>query len=340
MQTQFRFVRLFLVLTIIFLVPSCSNPSSTGTKTIEPETQKNKSITLGIVQIAQYSVLDTFREAVIQGLNEQGFVEGKNLVIDYQNAQGDINTLSTIVSKFESDKVDVIFCISTPACIATAKAADTIPVVFGFVTDPIGAGLVTQMKNHGGNITGVQATRPIEGVLTMIGDFMPSARNIGIISNQSEPNSQYEISHLKQYTDQMNLGLVFVQVNASAVSEVFTAAQSLVGRVDAIYIPGDNVAKQGIASIIQVCETNKIPCFGSEQDDIASGVIAVYMYYAQDYGHQAAAILARVLHGEKPGAIDVGMASNFSLSINTEAAKRMDFVIPQQEIEKASRIYP
>jgi putative ABC transport system substrate-binding protein len=335
-------IRFFSFLLIIFLASACSifpsNVTITHTPTTPDNSQSKKILTLGIVQLVQYSVLDTFREAVLQGLEDQGFIEGENLVIDYQNAQGDLNNLSTIVSKFKSDEVDVIFCITSPACIAAAEASETIPVVFGFVTDPIGAGLVTQMKNHGGNITGLPATKLAVDTLQMIRDFMPSAINLGIISNQSEPNSQYEIRQLNQYADQMDF--VLIQVNASAVSEVFTAAQSLVGRVDAIYIPGDNVAKQGIASIIQVCETNKIPCFGSEQPDIESGVIAVYSYYTHDYGIETAALLARVLRGENPGTIDIGIPSNFSLSINTEAATRMEFVIPQEEIDKAGRIYP
>src|SRR6185437_5431290 len=107
---------------------------------------------IGISQLFPHPVLDTYRKGFTDELSAQGFSGAK---IDYQNSQGDINVAKTIADKFVSDKDDLIFCITTPSCIAASKATTTIPVILGYVTDPVAAGIVKDAQKPGANITGV-----------------------------------------------------------------------------------------------------------------------------------------------------------------------------------------
>ena len=341
-HSPLSYLLLICIITGMLFLPSCDGVNQTGSPADKMESssedETTEIISLGIVQIVPDLLFDAFRKATIDELEKLGYVDGQNLKIDYHDAQGDINNVTSIVAKFINDKVDVIFCISTLACVATVNASDTIPIVFGMVTDPLGAKLATQLEQPGGNITGVTALRPFEDVLKMIKEITPETEKVGVISNPGEQNSQFEVRQLKLYAPQNNLEIV--EVNASSVSEVATAAESLVGRVDTIYVGGDTVAKQGITSIIQVCERERIPLFGSEQVDIELGVVAVYNWFPEGVGKQAAAILARVMEGEDPGMINIVTPVDFKLSINKEAAEKMGVEFPQSILDRADFIYP
>jgi putative ABC transport system substrate-binding protein len=293
---------------------------------------------LGVVQLIPHPVLDTFRQAAIEELAQQGFVESKNLTIDYQDALGDVTTAATIASKFAGDGVDAIFCITTPACIAAAKSSTSIPLIIGYVTDPVSAGLVTQLKQPGGNITGVLAPEVVEQQMLTIREIVPDAKMVGVLWNQGEPNSRTIVDKMKQYAAQNTMTIV--DANATTSGEVATAAQSLVGNVDVIFIPGDNTAQSALQAVVQICETNKIPLLTSDHKSVEQGAIAAYSYFEQDVGKQAGVMIARVLGGQSPAELDLELPTDFKLSINQGAAQRMGVTIPDAAIKRAARVIP
>ncbi len=297
---------------------------------------EGEPITLGIVQPFESPQFDEYQKALLAELENKGYVEGKNLTLDYQNAQGDFSLIPTIISKFTSEEVDVILCVTTPACIPTAKASDTTPVVFSYMNDPVGAGVVPSIKQHGGNITGVQNSIPTEGWINMLKEIVPGVKKVGAISNLGESNAQYEIKQIKEYIAGSEIELV--EANVTSVSEVLTAAQSLVGRVDVILLVGDNTVRQATAAIIQVGETSQIPVFGSMFYDVNKGVIAAYNYDVTDYGRQVGVLLSRVLGGEDPGSIDVQIPDNYYLSLNLGAAGRFGVELSPDVINKAKMV--
>jgi putative ABC transport system substrate-binding protein len=315
---------------VLLLLAGC------GTQGTQTTTTPSKTYKLGILQLIPHPTLDTFRKAAIQELAQKGFVEGKNLTIDYQNAQGNVNTAATIASKFVSDGDDAIFCITTPACIASAKATSTIPVVFGYVTDPIAGGLVTRLDHPGANVTGVIASVPVDGQMDLIRKILPTARTVGAIWNPGEPNSRSVVNQMKTYAS--HNGMTIIDANVSTSAEVSTAAKSLVGRVNAIFIPGDNTAESALPAVIQVCQTNKIPLFTADNSDVDQGTLAAYGFFAQDLGRQQGDMLARILGGQKPGNTNVEQPARFEVVVNLRAAQLMGVTIPDSVVQSAGRV--
>ena len=290
-------------------------------------------ITLGISQLFPHPVLDTYRKGFTDGLAAEGFADGKNLKVDYQNSQGDINAAKTIADKFVSDKDDLIFCITTPSCLAASKSTTTIPIIFGYVTDPVAAGIVKDAQHPGGNITGVTALNRVTDQLKLMKEIMPNVKNVGTVWNPGEANSRVLVASMKQ--DAAANGYTIVEATASSSGEVPTAAKSLVGKVDAIFITGDNTAQAALPAIIKLGEDNKIPVFTSDYSSVKQGAVATYNFLEDDLGRQTAAMTARVLKGEKPGDIPVEGPKNFKVIVNPGAAAKMGLTIPDSVMKKA-----
>lgn len=291
---------------------------------------------LGILQFAVHPSLDMFRELAIQQLARKGFVEGKNLLIESENAQGSTDAAADIASRFVSDSKDAIFCISSPACIAVARATDSIPVVFGYVTDALAARLVTTLDAPGGNITGTLAPEPVDGQMRMVELIIPFVKKIGVIWSPDEPNSQVIVGQMQMYASQNDITLVEAHVDAP--TEVAGAARSLVDRVDVLFVPGDNTAQAALPAVLQICEAHTLPVFASDAYNVDQGAIAAYSYSAEELAQQTGDMLAAVLGGQNPGEISVGMPTQFMLHLNLQAARRMGVTISDVLIEMADRV--
>jgi putative ABC transport system substrate-binding protein len=314
---------------VLLLLAGCGTQATTTTTSA-------KTYKLGILQLIPHPAIDTFRKAAIQELAQKGFIEGKNLTIDYQNAQGNVNTAATIASKFVSDGDDAIFCITTPACIASAKATSTIPVVFGYVTDPIAGGLITRLDHPGANVTGIIANAPVEEQMQMVRKTLPTARTIGAIWNPGEPNSRSFVNQMKTFASHNDMTIIDANVSSSA--EVSTAAKALVGRVDAIFIPGDNTVESAFPAVIQVCQTNKIPLFATDNADVDRGALGSYSFFDQDLGQQTGDMLARILGGQKPGNTNVELPAHLEMTVNLRAAQLIGVTIPDSVVQSAGRV--
>ena len=200
------------------------------------------SYTVGISQFAEHGSLDNCREGFIEGLKEEGIEEGKNLKIDYQNAQTDTGTASTIADSFISEKVDMICAIATPCAASaynSAMNADT-PVVYTAVSDPVAAGLANDDGTSVGNITGSSDILPVEEQLKMIRQMMPDAKKIGILYTTSEANSCSTIEEYKKLAGDYDFEIVDTGINTSADVEI--AAADLVTKVDCLCNLTDNTA--------------------------------------------------------------------------------------------------
>jgi len=291
---------------------------------------------LGVIQFISHPALDTFRKLALQELKQKGFAEGKNLLIEYENAQGRVSNAEAIASRLVSSGNDAIFCITSPACMAGASATSSIPVVFGYVTDAIAAGLVTRLNQPGGNITGVLTTEPVAEQMHMVQMIASSARRIGVIWHPGEPNSQVIVKQMKDYA--LQSGITIIDAHVYSPAEVLAVAQSLARRVDAIFVPGDNTAQAALSAVVQVCETDELPLFASEACNVDQGAIAAYSYSPEDIGRQTGHVLAQVLGGQRPATIDVQLPTCFKLSINLQAARRMGVTIPTTVIQNANRV--
>ena len=327
-----------LVVAIAALVVAgcgSSSSSSSASPVASPTTvDKTQAFKVGISQIVTHPALD----ATVKGIKDELAAEGfTNVTYDLQNAQGDMATTASIAQKFAGDNLNLAIGVATPTAQALAKAVTTSPVLFTAVTDPVGAGLVTDTNAPGGNITGVSDMQPVKPILDLVKTFRPDAKNVGMVYNAGESNSVFLVTQAEKEAAAM--GLTIVKAPASTSAEVQAAAQSLVGRADAIMVIGDNTAVSALESIIKVAEQNKMPLVAGDPDSVKRGAVAAYGFDYYDLGKQTGAMAAKILSGTAPGQIPVEFAKNLQLSINEKAAAAQGVTIPQTLIDQAVNKY-
>ncbi len=295
---------------------------------------------VGISQVVTHPALDAAREGIIAGLAGNGYVDGENIEIDYQNSEGDGSLFDTIAQKFVGDKVAVIIGIATPntqAAIAAAKGTG-IPVVFTPITDPVGSGMVVDWESHpDDNVTGISDMIYVADDIGLITQIVPDVKTIGTLYNAGESNSVFLVAELKKVCEQ--LGIDVVEKTVSTTADVLAAAQSLVGQVDAIWIGTDNTVVAGLSGLIGVCEEEGIPLFPSDNESIEIGGIAAYGFDYYDIGYQTGEMVAKILGGTSATDIPVEIGSIVNLTVNTAAAERMGVIIPQDIIDAAVTVF-
>lgn len=313
-----KFLSLTAMGAMLFL--SACGTQSTPTASPNEGTPAEKTVKIGITQIVEHPSLDETREGFLAALKDAGYEEGKNLKVDVQIAQGDMNNNITIAQKFVSDQSDLILAISTPSAQAAAKATQDIPVVFAAITDPLGAKLVSDVDKPGANVTGMSDTHPegVKNTIKAIKEFFPEAKRVGIIYNNGEQNAVYNVEQAKKAITE--LGLEAVEATATKSSEVQQAAESLVGRVDALAYFKDNTVASALESVIQVANENKLPFFAGDGDSVARGVFAGSGVEEFENGYQAGQKAVEILKGKNPGEIPVGFPEKTQLYINLKAA--------------------
>lgn len=331
----------WLMLASCLLLTACSQPTSQTPKGSEGQKAKLK---IGITQIVEHPSLDAIREGFIAALKDNGFEDGKNIEIDYQSAQGEPTNTSTIAQKFVSDRKDLILAISTPSAQSIVKAAQgtNIPVLFSGITDPLSAKLVDNLEKPGKNVTGYSDSHPdnIQKTMEAMKELFPNAKKVGIIYNSGEVNAVVNVKEAKKAL--AGLGLEVVEANAANASEVKQAAESLVGRVDTIYLPIDNTVISALKAVVKVVSDNKIPLFVGETDSVRNGGFAGYGIDYKDHGYQTGLMAVKILKGEaKPGDMSVQFPKELRLGVNREAAAKqgIDLEKLKDKLEKFNPIY-
>ena len=227
-------------------------------------------IKIGIMQIVDHPALNATRDGVRDVLQEvYGYVPDQDIIYDMQSAQGDVATANTIARKFVSDQVDVIVSIATPTSQAAANATKEIPIVFSAVTDPVSAGLVKDLNKPGGNVTGVSDMTPVDRQVEMLKYVFPDAKNLGTVYNAGEVNSVVTNDLAKVACEKYGMSLIEATVSTSA--DVAIATQSLVGKVDAIYVSTDNTVVSALETVIKVCQDKKIPLILADPTTLEKG---------------------------------------------------------------------
>lgn len=299
----------------------------------QPQAQAPAKV--GIVQIAEHPSLDAARKGFVDALAANGYKDDKVNII-FKNAQGDIPTAQNIAQQFVADKVDLILAIATPAAQAAARATKEIPILITAVTDPVAAGLVQSMDNPGTNVTGTTDMNPVKEQLALVKKFKPDAKRVGIAYNAGETNSQVQVAAAEKAKGELGLEIVTVTVSTSA--EVKQAVQSLVGRVDAIYVPTDNTVVTALESVLQVGEAHRLPVIVGEGDSVERGGLATYGLDYYKLGYQTGEMAVRVLKGEKPSAMAIETQKDIKLIINAKAAEKQGVKIPDDLKQKADKI--
>lgn len=299
-----------------------------------------KSFQIGITQIVSHPGIDLVRNGFIEGMKENGFIEGKNVVYDIQNAQGQMAVAQTIAKKFVADGKDLIFPITTPSAQTVVKEAkgSGIPVVFGAVTDPVSAGIVKSFGNPGDNVTGTSDVLPIKAQLELLRTVEPATKRVGVIFDPGESNSYFVMKLMETAADE--LGLVLVKAPVSNTSEVMTAAQSLVGRVDALYSGASNTVAGAIEGVIKVSENNDLPLLMAASSSVEKGGFGSVGFDYFDVGKKSAELAATILLEGKPaGQIPVAKITKYQYFFNLRSAKASGVKIPDDLKAKAAKVY-
>ena len=292
--------------------------------------KKKDVFRIGISQFITHQSLDATREGFVDELAEQGYVEGKNIEIDLQNAQGEQRNLKTISQQL-AESSDVVLAIATPSAQSLANTTQTTPVIFSAVTDPVSAKLVESREHPGGNVTGTsdQSSDAISTQINLIKKVLPKAKTIGILYTQSEPNSVVQKDEAKRLLEEK--GFTVVEKTILDSNNVKAAAESLMAEVDMVFVPTDNIISSTMETVKQVSIKHKVPVFGGSTEMVAVGGLYNYGTNYEELGRQTARMLIRVLKGEKPENIAVELPEKLELHTNQEMADALGIDISKLE---------
>ena len=283
---------------------------------------------VAVVQIMQHGSLDAANKGMIDGLKEKGFGPDK-VEVDQQNAQGDQSNLKSIASRFKSNKPDIIFGISTPATQAVANEIKDIPIVGCAITDFETAKLVKSNAKPETNVTGVNDRGPVEKKVDMGKVFVPNAKTMGLLYCSSEVNSEIQANQAKKHAESM--GLTVVERTVSSVNDIQQVAESMVGQVDFIYVPTDNVLASSIPTLVKVTDPAKIPVIVGADSMARDGALASLSVEFYKSGVQAGHMAADILAGKiKPEDTAVQDPEVYEVIINKKNAELLGIKIPDE----------
>lgn len=294
------------------------------------------SYTIGISQFAEHGSLDNCREGFLQGLENEGIVEGENLTVEYQNAAADMGTASQISDAFVSDKVDLICAIATPTAQSAYNAAmdSDIPVVYTAVTDPVAAELADEDGNPVGNVTGTSDELPIKEQLEMIRQMLPDAEKVGIMYTTSEANS---ISALETYKELAgDYGFEIVESGISTTADISLAADDLISQVDCITNLTDNTVVASLPTILEKANEKGIPVFGSEIEQVRIGCLAAEGLDYVALGEQTGEMAAKILKGEAESSeMPYETITEPGFYVNMKVAENLGITVPDELSQSA-----
>ena len=295
-----------------------------------------KTYKIGIVQLVEHNALDAANKGFVDALNESGLKD--KIEIDQQNAQGDQSNLRSIANRFVSGDYKLIAAISTPAAQAMANATNKIPIICTAIADFENAKLMKSEKQPDSNVTGTHDRGPLDKQVALIKEIQPNIKKLGIIYNSSEINSVIQAQKLKDACKP--LGIDVVELTVNSVNDVQQVAEGFLGgKVDAIFVPTDNIIASSIPTLMAVVNKEKIPVYGAEQGHVKSGVLASESISFYDIGHRAGEMAAEILKGNKTVKdFPVEGADKSKLYINKNEMDTLGIKIPQSVLDRAEMV--
>lgn len=297
---------------------------------------QDDNLDVAVVQLVTHSSLDDIRQGVYDGLAEHGYTEGENMTINYQNAEGDLNILSTIAQSVVAEEPDVIFAITTPVAQAFQNVTSDIPIIMTGVTDPVSAGIVDNLDNPGENITGASDAVPYEDQFELLLQLQPDVKKVGMIYTTSEDNSLAETEQAAAVAEEMGLE---VQIEGIASTmDMQLVAQSLANEVDAIYVGSDNTIASAFDTLLDATDAAGIPVFTTVDVMVGQGALSAVAINQKDIGLLAADVAKEVIDGANPGETPVRFLEELQPVINFETAERLGIEIPEEVASKVMDI--
>jgi putative ABC transport system substrate-binding protein len=296
---------------------------------------------IAIVTMVDTPQLVEVKDGIIKGLADHGYVEGKNLKVNFKSAQSNFGTAQQIARQFIGEAPDVIVSITTPASQAVVAATKDLPVIFTTVTDPVSAKLVSSKTHPGGNVSGVSDLVPTQRQIDLVKQIVPGLKTLGLLYDSASDSSRASAESIKALGPKM--GFTVIEAAAMGLNNVPSAAQSLVGRVDAIFVPNDTTVYATFESVVKVAQDAHVPLFSAERRSVQRGSIGTVGFDFNQMGVKTADMIDKVLSGAKPGDLDVIYMENepgaLGLYLNKASAEKMGVTIPKELLDHAAIVF-
>ncbi|MGF2941815.1 tryptophan ABC transporter substrate-binding protein [Enterococcus xiangfangensis] len=305
-----------------------------GSRQTDATADKPAVKTVGILQFISHPSLDQIKDGVIAGLKKEGYVDGKNIKVEFLNGQGDQSKLNSMSQQLLEKKSDVLVGIATPAAKALANATSDKPIIMGAISDPVSAGLVKNLKKPGGNVTGVNNLTPVDQQIDMAKELFPNAKTVGMIYSSSEENSKSQIERAEKKAAEV--GYTVKKYAISSSNDIATITQQACKETDFLYIPQDNTIASAFQTLINESDKAKKPVFVSVDNMVKEGGIATVGQNQFELGVETGKMAAAVLSGKSdPADTPVNVIDYGDMIINEEKAEELNITIPAKIKEEA-----
>lgn len=315
-----------MVVVALFLTQKEQNNSTNSTEKVK----------IGVLQFVTHDSLDEIYKGIKAGLEEGGYTTTENLSIDFMNAEGDQSQVQTMSKKLVDNGNELLIGIATPAAQGLANATTELPIIMGAVTDPVGANLVTDLKNPGGNITGVSDQTPVADTVSLIKEITPDAKTIGVLYSSNEDNSKIQVAEFKAAAEEA--GYTVLEYAVASSNELASTVEVASSKVDALFTPVDNTVASAFSTVVSVANKSKTPIFTSVEDMVEGGGIASVTLNQYDLGVATGKMAAKILDGANPADTPVQIFNEGTVVVNQKVAKELGITLSDEVINQASKV--
>ncbi|HEM5994041.1 TPA: ABC transporter substrate-binding protein [Streptococcus suis] len=299
-------------------------------------TEDKERVKVGVLQYVTHDSLDEIYKGIKAGLKEGGYEEDVNLEIDFMNAEADQSQVQTMSKKLVDNGNDLLIGIATPAAQGLANATTELPIIMGAVTDPVGANLVTDLKNPGGNITGVSDQTPVADEIELIKAITPDAKTIGVLYSSNEDNSKSQVAEFKTAAEAA--GYTVIEYAVPSSNEIASTVEVATSKVDVFFTPVDNTIASAFSTVVSVANKTKTPVYTSVEDMVEGGGIASVTLSQYDLGVATGKMAAKILDGANPEDTPVQIFNEGTVVVNQKVAKELGITLSDDVISKASKV--
>ena len=301
--------------------------------------QLTKVPRIGFLNAASPAAILVRYEAFRQGLRELGYVEGKNIVIEYRFADGKLDRLQELAAELVRLKVDVAVTAGPSATRSLKKATATIPIVMAFDYDPVGSGAVANLARPGGNITGLSALYPeMSGKrLELLKEILPKLSRVAILGSSTQPGNAQALKEMELAARTLGVQLQYLEVRLSKdIETAFQAATK--GRADAVLVLTSPVLVSQRSQLADLAVKSRVPATYQASEYVEAGGLMSYGVNIADLHRRAAAYVDKILKGAKPADLPVEQPTKFELVINLKTAKQIGLTVPANVLARADRV--
>ena len=325
-----------MIAALVALVVGSLIYSSVNKQEVKQDVKNEKKVAkVGVLQFVSHPSLDLIYKGIQEGLAEEGYKDDQ-LKLDFMNSEGDQSKVATMSKQLVSNGNDIVVGIATPAAQGLASVTKDLPVIMAAITDPIGANLVKDLKNPGGNITGVSDHNPAQQQVELIKALTPDVKTIGSLYSSSEDNSKTQVEEFKEYAEKAGFKVETFAVPST--NEIASTVNVMTSKVDAIWVPIDNTIASAFPTVVSSNQTAKKPIYPSATAMVEAGGLASVVVDQRDLGVATGKMIAQVLKGAKPADTPVNVFSTGKSVVNKKLAKELGITIPESILKEAGQV--